>query len=188
MRRQPVGGRTRKRRSTGGRLQEMSGRQPGEADDDLGKDDAYAELDTDTLEAEAHRDLEFDAEAWTGFTRIFQQVQLILDQNRLLIGRINHNHQSGISERIASNVGLINDLNRNLGKVHKLYAGAAINFSKSFREVPKQPGGAEESLKTGADKVDCTGVTSTSITGVTDAVVGHLEPPQRLVPSASAEV
>lgn len=62
------------------------------------------------------------------FQKSFVQVQSILDDNRLLISEINHNHESKIPDNLSRNVGLIRDLNNNVRRVVDLYANLS-NFS-----------------------------------------------------------
>ncbi|KAL3830027.1 hypothetical protein ACJIZ3_018829 [Penstemon smallii] len=65
------------------------------------------------------------------FEKSFVQVQNILDQNRLLINEINHNHESRIPDNLSRNVGLIKELNNNIRRVVDLYSDLSTNFTKS---------------------------------------------------------
>lgn len=65
------------------------------------------------------------------FQKSFVQVQSILDQNRLLINEINHNHESKIPESLSRNVGLIRELNNNIRRVAGLYSDLSVSFSRS---------------------------------------------------------
>jgi Early Flowering 4 domain len=58
----------------------------------------------------------------------FQDVQDILDRNRVLIAEINHNHQLGTSESLERNVPMLRELNGNIAKVVQLYQEAADSF------------------------------------------------------------
>ena len=58
----------------------------------------------------------FDPRAWSGFEN-FNQAQMILDHNRLLINEIKANHDSRLPEGLSRNVTLIRELNSNLNKV-----------------------------------------------------------------------
>ena len=58
----------------------------------------------------------FDPRAWSGFEN-FNQAQMILDHNRLLINEIKANHDSRLPEGLSRNVTLIRELNSNLNQV-----------------------------------------------------------------------
>eukprot|EP00249_Psilotum_nudum_P012314 c23715_g3_i1 orf=62-391(+) len=66
---------------------------------------------------------------WQSFQKNFNQVQHILDQNCLLINEINKNHESKVPECLTRNVGLIRELNNNIGKVVDLYAGLSSTLT-----------------------------------------------------------
>ncbi|KAF5748438.1 protein ELF4-LIKE 3 [Tripterygium wilfordii] len=66
------------------------------------------------------------------FHKNFDQVQNILDQNRLLINEINQNHESKIPDNLSRNVGLIRELNNNIRRVVDLYADLSSSFTKSM--------------------------------------------------------
>lgn len=59
----------------------------------------------------------------------FNQVQDILDQNRVLIQEINLNHVSKVPECLTRNVLLIKALNNNITKVVDLYASLSCNLA-----------------------------------------------------------
>ncbi|KAL3632953.1 Protein ELF4-LIKE 4 [Castilleja foliolosa] len=79
------------------------------------------------------------------FQRNFVQVQGILDQNRLLINEINHNHESKIPDNLTRNVGLIRELNNNIRKVVGLYADLSSSFTKSM--AASSEGESAETMK-----------------------------------------
>lgn len=62
----------------------------------------------------------------------FQEVQDVLDRNRLLIVEINQNHQQGTQVALERNVPMLRELNQNIAKVLELYQQAADSFVKSF--------------------------------------------------------
>ncbi|KAL2522800.1 Protein ELF4-LIKE 4 [Forsythia ovata] len=66
------------------------------------------------------------------FQKNFVQVQDILDQNRVLINEINHNHVSKIPDNLSRNAGLIRELNNNIRTVAELYANLSNSFAKSM--------------------------------------------------------
>ncbi|XP_042047469.1 protein ELF4-LIKE 4-like [Salvia splendens] len=66
------------------------------------------------------------------FQKSFVQVQNILDQNRVLIGEINQNHDSKIPDNLSRNVGLIRELNNNIRRVVDLYTDLSKSFAKSM--------------------------------------------------------
>ncbi|KAL2493304.1 Protein ELF4-LIKE 4 [Abeliophyllum distichum] len=66
------------------------------------------------------------------FQKNFVQVQDILDQNRVLINEINHNHVSKIPDNLSRNAGLIRELNNNIRRVAELYANLSNSFTKSM--------------------------------------------------------
>ncbi|KAK2641075.1 hypothetical protein Ddye_022838 [Dipteronia dyeriana] len=70
-----------------------------------------------------------DVEVWDSLSRSFKQVQTVLDKNRELIRRANENHQSRISDNIASNVSLISEINGNISKVVSIYSDLSLNFA-----------------------------------------------------------
>ncbi|KAL7108835.1 hypothetical protein ACP275_06G138100 [Erythranthe tilingii] len=72
-----------------------------------------------------------DPAVWEVFTENFRRVQTVLDRNRVLIQRVNENHQSKIHENIVKNVGLIQEINGNISKVVSLYSELSANFSSA---------------------------------------------------------
>ncbi|KAL8191585.1 hypothetical protein R6Q57_028316 [Mikania cordata] len=57
-----------------------------------------------------------DAEAWEALNKGFIEAQSVLDQNRLLIQKVNENHQSKIPDNLVKNVALIQEINGNISK------------------------------------------------------------------------
>ena len=74
---------------------------------------------------------EVDGKVLQTFQNNFVQVQDILDQNRLLINEINHNHESKIPVNMSINAGLIRELNNNIRRVVDIYADLSSSFTKS---------------------------------------------------------
>ncbi|KAL8051325.1 hypothetical protein ABFX02_06G140800 [Erythranthe guttata] len=70
-----------------------------------------------------------DPGVWEAFTENFRRVQTVLDRNRVLIQKVNENHQSKIHENIVKNVGLIQEINGNINKVVSLYSELSAHFS-----------------------------------------------------------
>ena len=66
------------------------------------------------------------------FHKSFVQVQGLLDQNRLLISEINHNHESRVPGNLTRNVGLIRELNNNIRRVVGLYADLSASFARNM--------------------------------------------------------
>ncbi|KAI3852505.1 hypothetical protein MKW92_024708 [Papaver armeniacum] len=75
---------------------------------------------------------EEESEVWKTISKSFQQVQAILDQNRILIQQVNENHQSKIPQNLAKNVALIRDININISKVASIYTELSTNFAGFF--------------------------------------------------------
>ncbi|GLJ21760.1 hypothetical protein SUGI_0406040 [Cryptomeria japonica] len=65
-------------------------------------------------------------------TKGFIPVQNILDKNRLLINEINQNQESKVPDNLTRNVGMIRELNNNIGRVVDLYAGLSSTFVKDI--------------------------------------------------------
>ncbi|KAL3523978.1 hypothetical protein ACH5RR_016812 [Cinchona calisaya] len=88
---------------------------------------------THSMEAEGENNAaaygDGSSEMWTTFTDSFQQVQSVLDRNRVLIQQVNENHQSKIHENLVKNVSLIQEINGNISKVVTLYSDLSGNFS-----------------------------------------------------------
>ncbi|KAI3939086.1 hypothetical protein MKX01_001954 [Papaver californicum] len=76
--------------------------------------------------------MDYDADDQVG--KSFQQVQTVLDQNRILIQQVNENHQSKIPHNLAKNVALIRDININISKVASFYTELSTNFSGFFHQ------------------------------------------------------
>ncbi|XP_066387699.1 protein ELF4-LIKE 4-like [Miscanthus floridulus] len=72
-----------------------------------------------------------DTKVLHAFQTSFVQVQTLLDQNRLLINEINHNHESKVPGDLSRNVGLIRELNNNIRRVVDLYADLSSLFAAS---------------------------------------------------------
>ncbi|XP_027161650.1 protein EARLY FLOWERING 4-like [Coffea eugenioides] len=81
---------------------------------------------------------------WTTFTDSFQQVQSVLDRNRVLIQQVNDNHRSKIHDNLVKNVSLIQEINGNINKVVSLYSALSVNFSNMCQQ---QISGKEEAGK-----------------------------------------
>lgn len=77
---------------------------------------------------------QFEGKVVQTFQKNFVQVQKILDQNKLLINKINQNHESKIPDNLTRNVGLIRELNNNFRRVVDLYVGLSNSFPKSMEE------------------------------------------------------
>ncbi|XP_010471290.1 PREDICTED: protein ELF4-LIKE 2-like [Camelina sativa] len=74
---------------------------------------------------------QMDGKLLQNFQKSFVQVQDILDQNRLLINEINHNHESKQADHLGRNVGLIRELNNNIRTVASLYGDLSHSFARS---------------------------------------------------------
>ena len=71
------------------------------------------------------------SQVWPAVSQ-FQEVQDILDRNKLLIAEINQNHQQGTHVALERNVPMLRELNQNIAKVLELYQQAAASFVKNF--------------------------------------------------------
>jgi NAD(P)H-dependent flavin oxidoreductase YrpB (nitropropane dioxygenase family) len=69
----------------------------------------------------------------------FQQVQDLLDRNRLLVAEISHNHQLGTHSALERNVPMLQELNQNIARVLQLYKNAADTFAACF-DMPTSRG------------------------------------------------
>ncbi|KAH6554968.1 hypothetical protein KP509_1Z292800 [Ceratopteris richardii] len=69
-----------------------------------------------------------DKESWEAINHGFYEVQKILEENRVLIGEINHNQESRIPENLTRNVALIKELNNNMNQVVGLYTDLSSSF------------------------------------------------------------
>ncbi|KAJ7561411.1 hypothetical protein O6H91_03G027600 [Diphasiastrum complanatum] len=73
-----------------------------------------------------------DRKGLAALQQSFNQVQFLLEHNRLLIKEINRNHRSRIPENLSRNTALINELNGNINRVLCLYANLSTAFLKTF--------------------------------------------------------
>lgn len=71
---------------------------------------------------------------WPG-VRKFQDVQDILDRNRVLIAEINHNHELGTNAALERNVPMLRELNANIAKVVQLYRESADSFVQAVTDT-----------------------------------------------------
>ncbi|NP_001148036.1 protein ELF4-LIKE 4 isoform X1 [Zea mays] len=105
-----------------------------------------------------------DTKVLHAFQTSFVQVQTLLDQNRLLINEINHNHESKVPGDLSRNVGLIRELNNNIRRVVDLYAdlsslfaaadgggGRAASEGGSVGTVRHQAGAGHKRIRSGLD-------------------------------------
>lgn len=86
--------------------------------------------------SDAEEDVErcYDMEAWEMLSKIIQDVQSLLQRNRILIQQVNENHQSKIHDNIVKNVALIREINCNICKVRSLYSDLAFIFTNIVRQ------------------------------------------------------
>ncbi|KAL1195732.1 Protein ELF4-LIKE 1 [Cardamine amara subsp. amara] len=75
-----------------------------------------------------------NVEVWDTLSNGFKRAQIVLDQNRELIQRVNDNHRSRIPDNVARNVDLINEINGNISTVMEIYSDLSVNFTKNFDE------------------------------------------------------
>lgn len=68
-------------------------------------------------------------ETWNTLSKSFMQVQTVLDNNRLLIERVNENHLSKIPDKMSKNVALIREVNENISKAVSIYSDLSANLS-----------------------------------------------------------
>ncbi|KAI3835892.1 hypothetical protein MKX03_035158 [Papaver bracteatum] len=101
------------------------------ADSSSGAEQSSMDYDADD---QVEIEEEEESEVWKTISKSFQQVQAILDQNRLLIQQVNENHQSKIPQNLAKNVALIRDININISKVASIYTELSTNFSGFFHQ------------------------------------------------------
>jgi len=87
-----------------------------------------------TINQNANKEDEVDAEVWATFNNSFRQVQSVLDRNRVLIQQVNENHQSRTPDNMVKNVSLIQELNGNISKVVGLYSDLNSNFSTAYHQ------------------------------------------------------
>lgn len=69
-----------------------------------------------------------DGHSWQTFNHGFFEVQKILEENKVLIGEINHNQESKLPENLSRNVALIKELNSNMTNVVGLYSDLSTSF------------------------------------------------------------
>ncbi|CAN6979378.1 hypothetical protein Bca4012_002759 [Brassica carinata] len=97
---------------------------------------ALTEMNRDDDHVTAAENEEFsDVEVWNTLSNGFKRAQLVLDQNRDLIQRVNDNHLSRIPENVSRNVGLINEINGNISRVMEIYTDLAVDFAKGIEEA-----------------------------------------------------
>ncbi|XP_047339800.1 protein EARLY FLOWERING 4-like [Impatiens glandulifera] len=72
-------------------------------------------------------------EVWGALAEKFNQVQMILDRNRVLIKQVNENQESMIHENLVKNVAMIQEINSNISTVASLYSDLSANFSNSLQ-------------------------------------------------------
>lgn len=70
----------------------------------------------------------------------FNDVQDLLDHNKVLLSEINHNHEERTPESLARNVFLIRELNKNVSKVVEIYKDIATEFDQFVDEQMHQEG------------------------------------------------
>lgn len=93
-------------------------------------------MNKDDVHVTAAENEEFnDVEVWNTLSSGFKRAQLVLDENRDLIRRVNDNHLSRIPENVSRNVGLINEINGNISRVMEIYTDLAVDFSKRIEEA-----------------------------------------------------
>ncbi|XP_006293392.2 protein ELF4-LIKE 1 [Capsella rubella] len=68
-------------------------------------------------------------EVWDTLSNGFKRAQVVLDQNRDLIQRVNENHMSRIPDNVARNVALINEINGNIFRVMEIYSALSVDFA-----------------------------------------------------------
>ncbi|MCO5575854.1 hypothetical protein L7F22_029659 [Adiantum nelumboides] len=78
-----------------------------------------------------------DGQSWQAFNSGFSEVQKILEENKVLIGEINHNQESKIPENLTRNVALIKELNNNMNQVVGLYTDLSLSFVSFMDEESK---------------------------------------------------
>ncbi|KAF8116066.1 hypothetical protein N665_0023s0044 [Sinapis alba] len=96
---------------------------------------ALTEMNKDDDHVTAANEEFNDVEVWNTLRNGFKRAQLVLDQNRDLIQRVNDNHLSRIPENVSRNVGLINEINGNISRVMEIYTGLAVDFANKIEEA-----------------------------------------------------
>ncbi|CAI9091702.1 OLC1v1026798C1 [Oldenlandia corymbosa var. corymbosa] len=127
----------------------------------LAKADSLTTTDGNTVanllvhsSAEGGADVE-KSEMWNAFSDNFDQVQAVLDRNRVLIQQVNDNHQSKMHDNLVKNVSLIQEINGNINKVVSLYSDLSVNFSSMChhqRNTPIQSKDGDGKLMTAEDE------------------------------------
>jgi hypothetical protein len=84
------------------------------------------------------------AHSWEAINNGFFEVQKILQENKLLIGEINHNQESKMPNNIARNVALIKELNSNMTQVVGLYSNLSSSFVSYMEEEAAQKRNSEQ--------------------------------------------
>lgn len=99
----------------------------------------------DAAAGEEEDDNEFcNVVTWEALSKIFREVQSVLDHNRRLIQQVNENHRSKIPHNLAKNVHLICEIDANMSKVVGLYSDLSANL---FRIVQKRRAVADNAGK-----------------------------------------
>lgn len=75
-----------------------------------------------------------EARVMENFQKSFSEVQTILNHNTALIREISQNQESNAVGSLTKNVGLIRELNTNIGQVVQLYENISAEFSRSMEE------------------------------------------------------
>lgn len=102
-----------------GRVGEKKSRDKHDKDDDENEDE-----ETDDC----------DLQAWETLSKSFNDVQSVLDHNRVLIKQVNENHQSKVPDNLVKNVALIQEINGNISKVMGIYSDLSVNFSSIVQQ------------------------------------------------------
>lgn len=92
-----------------------------------------------------------DAEVWETLSRSFDQVQSVLDQNRLLIQQVNENQQSRIHDNLVKNVSLTREINGNICKVISMYSKLSADFVDIVRRRRAENDGDEKKKEESVD-------------------------------------
>ncbi|KAJ4906376.1 Protein ELF4-LIKE 1 [Raphanus sativus] len=132
----------KRRRSLVGNNRKSSKRAPTE----MNKDDDHVTATSEEFN---------DVEVWNTLSNGFKRAQLVLDQNRDLIRRVNDNHLSRIPENVSRNVGLINEINGNISRVMEIYTDLAVDFSKKIEEAKSGDTTATTSGSYGCGQSSC---------------------------------
>ncbi|XP_010513223.1 PREDICTED: protein ELF4-LIKE 1-like [Camelina sativa] len=106
-------------------------------------------------EVDGDEEEEEDVEVWDTLSNGFKRAQVVLDQNRELIQRVNENHMSRIPDNVARNVALINEINGNIFRVMEIYSVLSVDFADKFDQQRR-------SSRRTAKNVDTTTTTTTA--------------------------